>query len=599
MLTYLSYRIHYVPDSTDLPPPVSQKWLYGPKALAKARVQLTGRLKYAPPRSLSASPSHGASRLPPIVASPPTSIPPVRDAKTQKLQALRTPIIHLLAVRQVSTKFLAQKICCSQQECLEVLQKVGREHRLDSSKWDLSDKSFKELDIWNFAYPQEEDRQFAIDRAVSAFDRMRLSRDDKLWQMLLPKDQRGQGKVLSKLNLHVGPMSKISTPRINLQPTDDSNGAGHETGNDSDKKDRLAPSDAEPMDRSKSNDQIQRKNANERDAQSKRLLSTKPKKVVNPVKTREAQPAAKKGPKKGTSVAGGNVKSTEFVRESDEEEKMEDLNPPQTKVATPNNAKDELKKKGNPMRSGLPNGAIKPKVPVVKDSRVQKNTPKPLARVATKKPPSSAASSESRNRFSDVSTSAAPMTKSLSRQRNTSSPHKPSPLGSSPPTNASDFDNDTRSHHASSTSSTPLITQSHVVKNAPTAIHPRTTQPAAKLVQNTTEHSLKRKANDIDSDIHHHDMALTNGNINPVKRQRSSILSPPTSESSQGDSSPAIHNNTVELAQRFKKFYAKYEQLYQEVSAWQDAPKEKIARVLEMHERLVAMKNEITEALKA
>lgn len=553
-------------------------------------------------RSIPASPSVGPSRSPPNLALPATAVPAVPDAKTQKLQALRTPIIHLLAVRPVSTKFLAQKICCTHQECLDVLQKVAREHRLDSSKWDLSDKNFKELDIWKFAYPQEEDRQLAIDRAVSAFDRLRLSREDGLWQSLLPKHERGQGKVLSKLNLHVGPISKTSTPRIHLQPTDDSNPAENETSNESDKKDRLAPSDAEAAARSKS----LKKKASEKEAQSKRLLSKNPKKAANASRAKEAL-GTKKGSKKNTSSTSSNVKSTEFVHDSDEDEKMEDVQPipskfppakaATSKPATTKVAKDHLKA-SKPMPRSVLGATSKSKVSIVKDSRIQKAANSPLSSIGAKKPPRPS-NPGSGNRFSDGSPGAPPMTKSLSRQRTSSSPHKPSPLGSSP-TNASDFDNDANSHQLSSTSSTPLIAQSRKINSAASATMPTTTSSASRPVQNTSEHELKRKADDVDSSIHHHDTPSNNDDMNPAKRYKpNSILSPPTSESSNSSNSPGISHKTLDLAKRFKIFYAKYEQLYREVCSWPDAPKEKVESVLKMHDRLAAMKDEIAQRLIA
>ena len=561
-----------------------------------------GRLGNATTRSIPSSPLVGPSRSSPNLARPSTPVPNTLDAKGQKLQALRTPIIHLLAVRPVSTKFLVQNICCNERACLEVLQKVGREYRLDSSKWDLSDKTFKELDIWKFPYPQDEDRQFAIERAVSAFDRLRLSREDKLWQMLLPKIERGQGKVLSKLNLHAGPIPKSGTPRIQVQQTDDPNLAELETSNESDRKNRLAPSDAEVGARSKPI----KKKISEKEAQSKRLLSKNPQKAINISKSKQAPSDVKKVSKKTQSSTSINIKSTEFVRDSDEDERMEDIQPTPSqplpaksvpsKVNTTKPLKDQSKTSKPPVKT-LPNATTKPKAPLIKDTRLQKKANTLLPKVAAKKPPSSTSSSGSRNRLSEASPSSASMTKSLSRQRTSSSPHKPSPLGSSPPTNASDFDNDTQSYQVSSTSSTPLIAQSRKVNSAAPRAVPAATPSASRPAHNTSERDLKRKADDIDSDIHHHDIPLSNGNTNPAKRHKTSILSPPTSESSNDSNSPMISPHTLKSAQQFKLYYAKYVKQYREVSNWQDAPKEKVDAVLKMHLRLAAMKDEIAKSL--
>ncbi len=556
------------------------------------------------------SPGLGAVRSPLPDVTAPTSAPIIHNEKIQKLQALRTPLIHLLAVRPVSEKFLAQKIACSQEECREVLEKVGKPARLDASKWDLSDRSFKELDVWKFNYPCQDDRELAIDKAISAFDRMRLSREEKLWQMLLSKEERGKGKIVSKLNLHQGPIQRSSTPRINVEATDDVGNGGNTTGNDSDgRKDRLAPSDAEPMARSKSENQIKKTKVSEKEKQAKRLLSKNPKKPTSapkpkpkPQETKDIDSGPKKSGKKAGPSTSSTYKSTEFVHESDEDEEMED--------AATVNAKSSPKVDGKPTKA-LPkpissrksDAPVKSKPVELKNIKIQKKTaattPPPTTAPKKKPLPSSSSTSGSKHRFSDSSQSSVPMTNSLSRQRTTSSPHKPSPLGSSPPTNASDFDNGSGSMHASSTSSTPLISQVRN-RNATPNTSAGTARPIQGTPENTSERSLKRKHDDVDSEIHHHNVAMTNGHpsgltngyANTTKRPKTSPISPPTSESSNSSISPPVHSETLKRAERFKTCYAKYEKLYREVSAWPDAPRDKIDSVLKMHERLVAMKSE-------
>ena len=552
------------------------------------------------------SPALGAARSPLVGAAAPTSAPIIHSQKTQKLQALRIPLIHLLAVRPVSEKFLAQKIACSQEECREVLEKVGKHARLDTSKWDLSDRSFKELDVWKFNYPCQDDRQLAIDKAVSAFDRMRLSREDKLWQMLLTKEERGKGKILSNLNLHQGPIQRSNTPKINVQTTDDAGNGGHTTGNDSDvKKEGLAPSDAEPMARSQSQDQVKKKKISEKEAQSRRLLSTKPRKPTPAPKpkikeTKETNPGLKKTVKK-SGPSTSTIKSTEFVHDSDEDEVMEDVAP---QLAKSTSKVDDKPNKPLPRPISSKSSVPERSKPVeLKDIKIQKKTTAPTAKAPEKRlPPSSASSSGSKHRPSDSSLSSAPMSKTHSRQRTTSSPHKPSPLGSSPPTNASDFDNGSGSIQASSTSSTPLISQVRN-RNATPSAGAGTARSSQGTPQNTSERSLKRKHDDVDSEIHKHEIPLTNGHANSntngytnsTKRPKASPMSPPTSESSNSSISPPARSEILEKAERFKTFYAKYEKMYQEVSSCPDAPQEKVQSVMKMHQRLVAMKDEFTK----
>ena len=180
------------------------------------------------------------------------------------------------------------------------LEKVGREFRLDPSKWDLSDKSYKDLDVWKFEYPDQHDRELAIDRATSAYDRLRMSQEDPKWQLMYPKSERGKGKTLSRLNhLHKGPIQQSTTPRIHVQQPEDSvDEKPLSKSDESDQKGRLTPKASE-MARSKSSDQIKKTKVSEKEAQAKRLLNKGPKKVISEVKEKGAHPAVKKGaPKK-------------------------------------------------------------------------------------------------------------------------------------------------------------------------------------------------------------------------------------------------------------------------------------------------------------
>ena len=606
---------------------------------------------------MPSSPAMNALGSAPTTAKPPTSQPRVNDPKTLKLQALRTPLIHLLAVRPVSDRFLSSKIGCTQQECLEILNKVGRLYTLDSSKWDLSDKGFKDLDIWKFPYPTLEDRQFAVDRAVKAFDRLRLARDDRLWQMLLPQNERGKGKVLSKLQLNTGSVQHVATPRINVQPTGDAKIEAIEPGEGSDRNDRLGPTAAAPRARSSSQDAVKKTKTNKKDTLSKRLLSTNPK-ASQAVKARDAQPSTKKGTKKATANANNNhVKSAEFVRESDDEMEIEDVGNTIAKADGAPPSSSNGTKPSKLSTNGVPSIPATAKTPVGIDSK-NTNVPPPAAGAATankpiaKKPAASkavtttktgaakptstkpvaakpaaakptntkpvaakpaaaksaatkltAASPPSVGTKKRISEASRAMGKSLSRQQTSTSPFKPSPLGSSPPTNASDLENEGLGFPVSSNSSTPLISQSRQVNGSNPASLAGKMRPAPKSVADGSA-MLKRKANDIDSGIHNHvDQPSTGDSDHSSKRQKTS-MSPPTSNPSTGSSrsisdSPTTDHDRLMLAQNFKTEHAIYERLYKEVYAWRDAPTEKIKEVLKMHERLLGMKNAISNSTKS
>lgn len=586
-------------------------------------------------RSMPASPSLGAARDAPDPKAISTSMPPtVPNDRTQKLRAIRTPLIHFLAARPASTKLLITHLGCKEDEIIELLQKVGKKHRLIPDKWTLTDKAFKELDVWNFDYPNQDDRQLAIDCAISAFDRMRLSTQEKYWDMLLPKQERGKGKILSNLDLHKGPIQQSSTPRIQVQyPSSEPNKKESANGHESDQKDRLAPSDAEPKARSKSHNQIKKTKASEKEAQSKRLLCKGPKKPTPTPKATEVHPAVKKG---GGGKKGNAPKSSEFVNESDEEDGLEDAavsynqptTPKQSSVpaetsnvaaptpsttttpksvgtsaktskstlsAPPVESKLLVREKGSKSSTASNSQLSSNSKPVVanrasgngakSEERRSENIPSTLSSsVQDKKGATSTPSSPApRHRTSEASQGSMTMKKTHSRQRTISSPHKPSPLGSSPPTNASDLENSVRS----SSSSASMLSQSQKNNATPNGLGLTVNGQGRK----TSEHYLKRKADEVDSDIHAHGSPLINGNATSSKRYKTSHVSPPTSESSI---SPPATSHTLVRAQDFKAYYAKYEIMYREVSESDDPPQEKIENVKKMHQRLTELKDELS-----
>ena len=552
------------------------------------------------------SPSLGAI-LSPHHLPETTSESPVEDAKAQKLKAIRTPLIHFLAVRPVSQNYLVHTLNCDEKDCMEVLERVGRPYRLDPDKWDLSDKAFKELDVWQFNYKTADDRQLAIDRAISSFDRSRLSRTHPLWQKLLPFHERGKGKVLSNLNLK-DPSQRGATPRINVQQTDESTAARQTPSNDNDtRQDRLAPSDAESKSRpKKSSDPLKKTKRIDGIVRSVTPKAKEPKKAAQTTKPKEKSQTTntkKSGNKKGApSVA---AKSSEFVHDSDEEDDEEVLDAPaKGKSSTPTVSSAMAKqspivKPESSAQVRTLDVSAKRRMETSRIPKINKQPITPLIKAAEKRPPmSSPSSSGSKQATSDSSNSTL---KSLPRQRTTSSPHKPSPLGSSPPTNASDLDNDSRP--TSSTSSTPLIGQSQAPRFN-SAVEKKETDIGG-LDSGTTVNGrlLKRKASADHDEIDNNDSGaalanettLTNGHTNTAKRFKASPISPPTSESSTESSVEAKRRLALEQAQRFKTFFGKYQRLYKEVSVLpKDTPNRKFDELMKMHERLKALKAEIS-----
>ncbi|KAL8654706.1 MAG: hypothetical protein Q9226_003325 [Calogaya cf. arnoldii] len=551
-------------------------------------------------RSVPKSPAVDPTRRP-LATYPSSAITAGEDTNTkEKMEALKIPLLHLVAIRPMSLKFLADTVVCTQEEAKQILDKLGKPSRLDPDKWDLTDRAFKELSVWDFNYQLDADRELAIDRAVSAFDRLRLSREDKEWQMLLPKEERGKGKILSKLHVHQGPIQKSATPRIHVQETaDDKVNEDEPAYTEGHEKHHLAPGDAEvPPTRTQASDQTKKKRISEQEAQSKRLLSSGPKKAAAAAaakaKETKAKEMAKRKVTKKEGAVQASVKSAEFVHDSDEDEE-------EAKVATtsgPNTAAS--KKISDATLKTLPGN--KPQATAADLSKElgkeQKGTKAPnhsgrQISNGSNRPPSTAGTPTSKHRLSDASQAPA-------RQRTTSSPHKPSPLGSSPPTNASDFDNDSHPHPTSnsSTSSTPLNAPS---RNPTTALKPR--PEASKRLPNSpatsSQTSLKRKPeDDLSGSSRSDNPPLTDGHTAPaVKRVKTSVPTPPATESGSSESSP-VSDDVLSQAERFKKHYGKYQQLYEEVSAQgANAAPEKVEQLLKMHERLQKMKDDISRAV--
>ncbi|KAI4104706.1 MAG: hypothetical protein LQ339_003784 [Xanthoria mediterranea] len=564
--------------------------------------------KRKPPvvRSVPTSPAVGPAH--PVAAYPSSANTPGEYTSTkEKMEALKIPLLHLVAIRPMSLKFLANKIACSQEECKKVLEKFGKPFRLDTTKWDLTDKAFKELSVWDFKYDLDDDRELAIERAVSAFDRLRLSREDREWQMLLPTEERDKGKILSRLQVHQGPMQKSATPRIHVQETADDegndNGPAQSEGHE---KQHLAPTDAAaPSARTQSSDQPKKKRISEQEAQAKRLLSSGPKKAAAAAAAKAKDVKSKDMTKRKVTKKEGsvqaNVKSAEFVHDSDEDEE-------EAKVP----ATSELRSAANKKPSGATPKALpgtKPQAAAADSGKRLPGTDKPhkgtkgsnesiVQMVNSVRSPSTAGTPTSKQRLSDVSQTSSSGPR-VARQRTTSSPHKPSPLGSSPPTNASDFDNDSQPHITSnsSTSSTPLNAQS---RNQGTGL--KTRPEASKRLpdpgEKSSQASLKRKADESVSGSSSVDnRPLTNGpTASAAKRVKTSVPTPPATESGSSESSP-VSDNVLDQAQRFKSFYERYQKMYREVSTEANAAPEKVERLMKMHERVQSMKDHIGRAV--
>lgn len=504
---------------------------------------------------------------PSSLGSPLLNVPssPMKKAPTSQpsgshelvLRALRVPLVHLLAVQPSREAYLADTCRTSLTNVRDLLPKIAKRSTDDAEKWQLTDKSFRELNPWKFTYKTAEDREQAINNAVKSFDRLRLAKDDKLWQILLPVEERGQGKCLSRLNVKA-PEQKPSTPLHKMPKLNDKKPAVAKKAGEKDHTDKEVKKPREVKELKE---------------------EAKPRKMAKEMKEQKAAaPAARQAPKSANATPTTNSKSTAPSNRN-----------------TPTTEPGKIRTKKMPATaeaSSTPRAKPKPSSrDPQRNERVQRPF-KPSIPVNTK-------------------------------------PKNPSPLSASPPVNASDFEDNHPVHKALSAAPSP-----------------------AKTLSGNSDRTLKRKANDVDSDIHNHKISVkqarvdratpvrtpasTNGRVNgstpssmnSLKRKsddsstsssntpnnkirkvsninttlasqyhnKNNQISPADSSSSATSPSiPALSfRQTVELSQRFQKYYKRYEELYWKLAEADTAPTEAQRNdLMKMHKKLEEMKREI------
>lgn len=559
-------------------------------------------------RSVSTTPLAGAITRSPAAGLTPTSAPVTQSKDQRRLDALKLPFIHLLAVRAVSVKFLARQTRASIDDCSALAQKFGVENRINREKFDLKDKTYRELDVWSFPYPSQEDRDEAIENAISAFDRMRISRSDKQWQTLLPKEERGKGKCLSRLDLRTGPIKKTASRVV---PEDGSGSKdGYSTGHETDKDLAMeAPSKAD----------AQKKRVGEKDgpAATKRPPVKGKSTTATTTNSTLTGRVTKKAGKPAAAKPDGKIKSAEYVHDSDEDEDMDMPDAPPappvekkaaataTTTATSTEKKKQQQSQAQPkpaapkqrvVGSNGP-GSTHPTPKVDKSERAPaKREPQPSATAtksttAAKKPPTGSGNNGNGGNGG--------------RATNSTSPQKPSPLGSSPPANASEIapshSRSSSQNYASSSSSSPLITQISRPKQRPdaSAAAGRVTKTAAARTSNNpvkkeAGNPLKRKAEAERLAVPPPTVTARTGSLE-LKRRRAVS---PSSGGSTGSASPPLSYELLrqqlrEKSQKFKHNYAKYRQLHDSLANHPNPPRAELERLHRQHKQLQMIKKEI------
>ncbi|KAL5001975.1 hypothetical protein BDV10DRAFT_159152 [Aspergillus recurvatus] len=522
------------------------------------------KTKSNPNRSLSSSPALGVVRspvsIPPLT---PTSAPLSQNRDRLRLEALKIPFIHLLAIRAVSTKFLARQTRSSFEDCTTLAQKYGIENRIDPEKFDLRDKVYRELDVWKFPYPSQEDRQEAIENAISAFDRMRISRSDKLWQSLLPKDERGKGKCLSRLDLRTGPIKKALTPRIQI--SEETGKEGETTSQGTDK------SAARGSSSTKTGESGAAPKSGMNTQKNSKRPPAKGKTTANSTLTGRV---TKKSDKKPPSKVESKFKSAEYVHDSDEDDtELPDVS--SSEKSQPQRTERKPKPKAPSKATESKASREPPHVPTPKVDQSEASAPKldlscHSKPTAAKRPPSSFTPSQR-------------------------SANKASPPASSPHAKTSDPQSRSRSssqNNPSSSSSSPLISQT-------SRLHTNTERPIAKLPAKPngvirapdSTNSLKRKAELERPSIQ--SASRLHGDLDHKRRRAVSASSGSTGSASPPLSRELLLRQLREKSQKFKQFYAKYRSLHDAMAAHPDPPRAELEKLQKQHVRLQRMKKEI------
>lgn len=234
---------------------------------------------------------------------------------------MRVAIIHLLAMGGLGTRDVLSKLGSHAGAVRNYIptcaENTGGRNPADE-RWELTNRAWKEIEPWKFNYKTQQDRQKAIDNAIRAFDRQRLPRDDPLWQVLLPREERGKGKVLSRLNLGVSPMysagdkpdNNISTPKVGPASTPRNGAVTTSRGN-------AGKSIIQLKKEAKKKEELEKK----RQAKEAAAASDRESKAKDVTKTKSTTTtAARKMPVKEVA---GRFKSAEVVHDSDSDDPRE------------------------------------------------------------------------------------------------------------------------------------------------------------------------------------------------------------------------------------------------------------------------------------
>ena len=528
-------------------------------------------LSSSAPRSLPPSPGlNGASPNPAISAS---------QQLFEKNKEQRTILVHELAARDQTFEHLNDSWRGADSDLKPTLEKVAS-YDASSKKWSLKKLYWKELDVWNYDYDSPEDRQAAIDNAIRQYDKQRIGTTSPEWERLLAPEERGKGIILSRL--------QATLAKGNITP---------------------APKPPKPDDGTKSDADSAKPKAAAMSRSGSQQSVTKTKKTTDPAKRllNPKKPAAPKKPVAKAKATDDKEKrgplSEEFVVDSDSS--GDDAAPPvptpapapkQRAVEKPAKKQVEAvaekaekvveKRKEPPAPAPIskPKPVVRPPRAPVKaaatttvkrardDDDSSSSSGAPLAKrlkpkEAQKARPSNAVAPK--QRMSDASqasrsTAMATQSSALSAKSKGTSPAKSSPLASSPPTNASDLEDHSQA------------------------------QP-----QTQTQPQPKKKVQPPPPSKPHRNGEVTNGQTNGNSLSNTKKRKDREPEPQVSGKRPRVSKDVLKRASLFTRFYERYEALHREIVELKEPPEDKLADLLDMRERLVVMKNEISREVAA
>ena len=498
--------------------------------------------------SASRSPNHGPTSAP----LQPGGFGPSNKDRV-RLEAIKIPLIHLLAIRPLSAKMIVEKLRAPKEDCDRLLAKYAQDSVRNVGKKELKEKTYKELDVWKFPYQNEDDRKAAIDRAIQAFDRTRIDKNGALWQMLLAPSERGKGKILSRLNLNRG----VASQHLKPERVDSKGETSDIEGSKSPQK--------RPMGLKKAPEK-----------KSSTDSASKPKqKALSPIVEKKRETSSIRAAK-----PGGKFKSSERIEDSDEEAEDADVIPAKSKATVKKQTHSST-----PLHSP------------------QRRTLSPKKQLHKSTLSSSSGSDSSDNQTSNHSLKAPTKEQTpghSTRPRHGSSPQKPSPLGSSPPANSTDFDSSSSSKQSQSSapSSPPSSTDMPIAKQKYSPIIKETNRDVSR-----GRATLKRKSDDMEpeSPAKRHQPngvstdKLSNGVKRSMERPKPERKATDSDTSTASEKGPPAREEVVDEAKRFQLYYKKYKDLHEKLNSKPEKERDPrdMDALLSMHSRLKEMKAEI------